>query len=67
MSTTNSSVQSIEELIDKLQLLGMVPGPQKYYYQFLSSNAGLVSSLGDLVNKIENGTVQNEKRGQSPP
>ncbi|MGP2656048.1 hypothetical protein ACOJTA_03315 [Malaciobacter sp. WC5094] len=45
MSTTNSSVQSVEELIDRLQLLGMVPSPQKYYYQFLSSNAGLVSSF----------------------
>ena len=35
----------------------MLPGPQRFYYQFFTANAGLVTSFGDLVNKIDNGTA----------
>ncbi|MDY0194980.1 MAG: hypothetical protein WC253_04190 [Sulfurovaceae bacterium] len=57
METENSNIQNAEELVDRLQLLGMIPGPQKYYSQFLASNAGLTTSLGDLIDKIDNGTA----------
>ena len=57
MATENSNIQNAEELVDKLQFLGMIPGPQQYYYQFLSSQTGLVTSLGDLIDKIDDGTV----------
>ncbi|RBQ28324.1 hypothetical protein, partial [Aliarcobacter vitoriensis] len=53
----NSNIQNAESLVDKLQLLGMIPGPQKYYVQFFTANAGIVTSFGDLVNKIDNGTA----------
>ena len=46
MKIENSKIQNTEELVDKLQLLGMIPGPQKYYYQFLTANAGITTSLG---------------------
>lgn len=49
--------QTPEQIADRLQYLGLLPGPQKYYYQFLSSQAGLATSLGDLIDKIDDGTV----------
>ena len=57
IATENSNIQNAESLVDKLQLLGMLPGPQRFYYQFFTANAGLVTSFGDLVNKIDNGTA----------
>lgn len=57
IATENSNIQNAESLVDKLQLLGMLPGPQKFYYQFFTANAGLVTSFGDLVDKINNGTA----------
>ncbi len=57
METENSNIQNAKELVERLQLLGMILGPQKYYSQFLASNAGLVTSLGDLIDKIDNGTA----------
>lgn len=53
----NNTAQKIEEITNNAQLLGILPGPQKYYVQFLTANAGLVGSLGDLVQKINNGTA----------
>lgn len=42
----NNTAQKIEEITNKAQLLGILPGPQKYYVQFLTANAGLVGSRG---------------------
>jgi VCBS repeat-containing protein len=52
-----TSTTDIEAFADKIQLMGLIPGPQKPYIGFLSANGGLVTSLGDLINKIDDGTV----------
>ena len=52
-----SNIQKSEELVDKLQFFGMIPGPQKYFVQFFTSNAGVTTSVGDLVDKINKGTA----------
>ena len=59
MSTTQeeSSAESNEALVNNLQRLGMIPGPQQFYVQFFTANAGLATSLSDLVDKIDNETV----------
>lgn len=49
--------QNVEQTLDMIQLAGMLPGPQKPYVTYLSSNAGLVGSLGDLASKIHDGTA----------
>ena len=49
--------QNVEQTLDMIQLTGMLPGPQKPYVTFLSSNTGLVGSLGDLASKIHDGTA----------
>ena len=56
MEETNTNIETAEQTVDYLQVLGLIPGPQKYYVQLLSANAGLVTSLSDLINKIGNGT-----------
>ncbi|MGE4399955.1 MAG: hypothetical protein AB7D29_10590, partial [Campylobacterales bacterium] len=56
---SNNSAAKIEEITNKLQEYGaLVPGQAKFFAQFLTANAGLVGSVGDLVQKIGNGTVK---------
>lgn len=45
------SSATIESTIDKIQILSIVPGPQKPYIQLLTGEAGFVGSLGDLISK----------------
>jgi len=49
--------QTPEQITDKLQLLGLLPGPQKPFISYLTANSGLATSLGDLIDKIDNGTA----------
>ena len=52
-----NTTQTPEEVANELQLLGLLPGPQKPFVTFLIANGGLVTSFGDLIQKIHNGTV----------
>ena len=45
------SSATIESTIDKIQILSIVPEPQKPYIQLLTGEAGFVGSLGDLISK----------------
>lgn len=49
MPTLESSASKNEALVNNLQRIGMIPGPQQFYVQFLTSQAGLATSLGDLI------------------
>ncbi|MDD3325440.1 MAG: Calx-beta domain-containing protein [Sulfurospirillaceae bacterium] len=53
----NETSYTPEQIADALQLLGLFSGPQKPFVTFLTGNAGLVTSLGDLIDKINNGTA----------
>ena len=53
----NETSYTPEQIADKLQLLGILPGPQKPFVAYLTANSGLVTSLGDLINKLDNGTA----------
>lgn len=49
--------QTPEQIADRLQYLGLLPGPQKPFIAYLTANSGLATSLGDLIDKIDDGTV----------
>ena len=53
----NKTSYTPEQIADVFQLLGMLPGPQKPFIAYLTANAGLATSLGDLIDKINNGTA----------
>ena len=57
MENQTNTASQIEELTNKAQLLGLFPGPQQYFVQFLTANSGVVGSLADLIQKIEKGTA----------
>src|SRR3989338_2324824 len=49
--------QTPEQIADRLQYLGLLPGPQKPFIAYLTANSGLATSLGDLIDKIDDGSV----------
>lgn len=53
----DTEIQTTEEFVDKLQFLGLLPGPQKPFVAYFSANSGLVTSMGDLIDKVDNGTA----------
>ncbi len=58
MDNNQTDIERADEIAGYLGNLGFIPGKQAPYVGFLSSNPSVMTSLGVLIDKINDGTVE---------